>query len=63
MADGQPVCLVETTKAAVELVAPGAGVLVQLYAEGDEVELGKAVALVAQSAEELERLRERPAAP
>ena len=63
VADGQPVCLVETTKAAVELVAPGAGVLVQLYAEGDEVELGKAVALVAQSAEELERLRERLAAP
>ena len=60
---GVPVCVVETTKAAVELVAPGEGVLVHLYAEGDEVELGKAVGLVAQTADELAQLRERRREP
>jgi acetyltransferase-like isoleucine patch superfamily enzyme len=51
---GQPVCVVETTKATVEIEAPGAGTLVQLYDDGVEVELGKTIALVAESAEELE---------
>ena len=50
---GQPVCVVETTKATVEVEAPGAGTIVQLYEEGVEVELGKTVAYIAESAEEL----------
>jgi acetyltransferase-like isoleucine patch superfamily enzyme len=53
---GQPVCVVETTKATVEVEAPGAGTIVQLYAEGVEVELGKTVAYIAESAEELESI-------
>ena len=31
---GQPVCVVETTKATVEVESPGAGTIVQLFAEG-----------------------------
>ena len=64
---GQPVCVVETTKATVEIETPGAGTIVQLFEEGVEVELGKTVAYVAESAEELASLekdaeREKPAA-
>ena len=64
---GQPVCVVETTKATVEVEAPGAGTIVQLFEEGIEVELGKTVAYVAETAEELASLakdaeREKPAA-
>jgi acetyltransferase-like isoleucine patch superfamily enzyme len=51
----QPVCVVETTKASLEIEAPGDGTLVRLYEEGAEVELGKRIAVVAQSDEELER--------
>ncbi len=54
VAQGQPVCVVETTKATVEIEAPGAGTLVQLYDDGVEVELGKTVALIAENADELE---------
>jgi acetyltransferase-like isoleucine patch superfamily enzyme len=50
---GQPVCVVETTKATVEVEAPGAGTIVQLYAEEVEVELGKTIAYVAETADEL----------
>ena len=50
---GQPVVVVETTKATVEVEAPGAGTIVQLYEEGVEVELGKTIARIAESAEEL----------
>jgi acetyltransferase-like isoleucine patch superfamily enzyme len=50
---GQPVCVVETTKATVEVEAPGAGTIVQLYGEDVEVELGKTIAYVAETAEEL----------
>ena len=50
---GQPVCVVETTKATVEVEAPGAGMIVQLFAENVEVELGKTIAYVAESADEL----------
>ncbi len=57
---GQPVCVVETTKATVEIEAPGAGTIVQLYAEGVEVELGKTIARVAESAEELASLDAGP---
>ena len=53
---GQPVCVVETTKATVEIEAPGAGTIVQLYDEGVEVELGKVVARIAESVEELASL-------
>ena len=63
---GQPVCVVETTKATVEIEAPGAGTIVQLFEDGVEVELGKTVAYVAESADELASLeqdseREKPA--
>jgi acetyltransferase-like isoleucine patch superfamily enzyme/glycine cleavage system H lipoate-binding protein len=50
---GQPVCVVETTKATVEVEAPGPGTIVQLYGEEVEVELGKTIAYVAENAEEL----------
>jgi acetyltransferase-like isoleucine patch superfamily enzyme len=50
---GQAVCVVETTKATVEVESPGDGMLVQLYGEEVEVELGKTIAYVAQSADEL----------
>ena len=50
---GQPVCVVETTKATVEVEAPGAGTIVQLYGEEVEVELGKTIAYVAVTADEL----------
>ena len=53
VAAGQPVCVVETTKATVEVESPGAGTIVQLYAEDVEVELGKTIAYVAESADEL----------
>ncbi len=66
VAQGQPVCVVETTKATVEIEAPGAGTLVQLYDDGVEVELGKTVALIAERADELEtalaRREPKPAA-
>ena len=54
VSSGQPVCVVETTKATVEVEAPGDGTLVQLYDEGVEVELGRTVALVAESDEEVQ---------
>ena len=53
---GQPVCVVETTKATVEIEAPGAGTIVQLYEEGVEVELGKTIARIAENADELASL-------
>lgn len=56
VASGQPVCVVETTKATVEVEAPGDGTLVQLYGEEVEVELGKTIAYVAESADELASL-------
>jgi acetyltransferase-like isoleucine patch superfamily enzyme len=62
---GQPVCVVETTKATVEVESPGAGTIVQLYGEDVEVELGKTIAYVAESADELAsidaRAEEKPA--
>ncbi|MCI0635997.1 MAG: hypothetical protein L0206_19090 [Actinobacteria bacterium] len=53
MTQGQPVCVVETTKATVEVESPGAGTIVQLYGEEVEVELGKTIAYVAETADEL----------
>ena len=46
-------CLVETSKALLELEAPGAGILHHLYGQGDEVELGGRIAVIAESEEEL----------
>jgi acetyltransferase-like isoleucine patch superfamily enzyme len=56
---GQPVCVVETTKATVEVESPGAGTIVQLYGEDVEVELGKTIAYVAESADELAVIDEK----
>ncbi|GIU95672.1 MAG: hypothetical protein KatS3mg012_2129 [Gaiellaceae bacterium] len=53
---GQPVCVVETTKATVEVESPGAGTIAQLYDEGVEVELGAVIAYVAESPDELARI-------
>ena len=67
VADGETVagrdavCVVETSKATVEVEAPGAGVLVHLFAAGNEVELGGAVALIAESDAELVEARGRAA--
>jgi len=58
---GQPVCVVETTKASVEVEAPVAGTLVRLHGEGAEVELGSAIGLVAENDAELAAAREREA--
>lgn len=46
---GHVVCVVETSKASVEIEAPGDGILVHLVAEGIEVELGTTIAVVAKS--------------
>jgi acetyltransferase-like isoleucine patch superfamily enzyme/glycine cleavage system H lipoate-binding protein len=66
VAAGQPVCVVETTKATVEVESPGTGTIVQLYAEDVEVELGKTIAYIAESADELASIdakaEEKPAA-
>ena len=56
---GQPVCVVETTKATVEVESPGAGTIVQLYGEEVEVELGKTIAYVAETADELASIEAR----
>lgn len=56
---GQPVCVVETTKATVEVESPGSGTIVQLFAESSEVELGRTIAYVAESADELASLDTR----
>ncbi|MDH4103298.1 MAG: hypothetical protein OEW52_03650 [Thermoleophilia bacterium] len=59
---GQPVCVVETTKATVEIESPGAGTIVQLFPENAEVELGKTIAYVAETADELASIDAEPAA-
>ena len=51
---GQAVCVVETSKASIEVEAPGDGTLVHLVAADVEVELGSSVALVAQTDAEVE---------
>ena len=59
---GQVVCLVETSKALLELEAPGNGILHHLYGEGDEVELGGRIAVIAESDEDFAAAEEsRPA--
>jgi acetyltransferase-like isoleucine patch superfamily enzyme len=51
---GQAVCVVETSKASIEIEAPGEGTLVRLVEAEVEVELGSSIGLVAQSDAELE---------
>jgi carbonic anhydrase/acetyltransferase-like protein (isoleucine patch superfamily) len=58
----QAVVVVETTKASLEIEAPGSGTLVHLYDEGAEVEPGELIALVAETAAELETARARRSA-
>jgi acetyltransferase-like isoleucine patch superfamily enzyme len=64
VAKGRPVCVVETSKATIEIEAPGPGTIVQLVPAGVEVELGTCIALVAADAAELEEAEaRRPAEP
>lgn len=60
---GQPVCIVETTKASVEVEAPVAGTLVRIHPEGAEVELGTPIGLVAETEAELGLARESASRP
>jgi acetyltransferase-like isoleucine patch superfamily enzyme len=60
---GQAVCVVETSKASVEVESPVAGTLVTLHAAGSEVELGEPIALVAENGDELAAARESRARP
>jgi acetyltransferase-like isoleucine patch superfamily enzyme len=60
---GQPVCVVETSKASVEVESPAAGTLVTLHDAGSEIELGRPIALVAESREELAAARESRTRP
>jgi acetyltransferase-like isoleucine patch superfamily enzyme len=48
---GQPVCVVETSKASIEIEAPAAGRLHRLCEEGAELELGARIALVLEGDE------------
>ncbi|HET7572000.1 MAG TPA: biotin/lipoyl-containing protein [Gaiellaceae bacterium] len=66
---GSPVCVIETSKASIEVEAPGDGTLVQLVEAGVEVEIGTTVAVVARddaelsaAAARLERSRDAAAA-
>jgi acetyltransferase-like isoleucine patch superfamily enzyme len=54
--------VVETSKAAIEIVSPGDGTLCRLNREGEEIELGHSIGLVAENDEELAAI-ERPAGP
>jgi acetyltransferase-like isoleucine patch superfamily enzyme len=55
---GQLLCVVETSKASIEVESPGEGTLLHLYREGTEVELGREVALIAERPDELVGLLE-----
>jgi acetyltransferase-like isoleucine patch superfamily enzyme len=56
---GTPICLVETSKASIEIEAPAHGFVVQVVPDGTEVELGTTVALLAEGVDELERAAAR----
>jgi acetyltransferase-like isoleucine patch superfamily enzyme len=61
---GQAVCVIETSKSAIEVEAPGEGKLHRLAEEGEEVELGGRIAVIAADAGELAGLQaERTSAP
>ena len=53
---GQAVVVIETSKSAIEVESPGDGTLCQLAQEGQEVELGRRIAVVAATDEELAEL-------
>ena len=58
---GQPICVIETSKAAIEIESPGDGTLCHLADAGEDVDLGSRIAVVATTdAEftEVDRLRE-----
>jgi acetyltransferase-like isoleucine patch superfamily enzyme len=63
VAKGQLLCVIETSKASVEIESPGEGTLLHLYEQGAEVELGREIAVIAESSEELSRLLERRERP
>ncbi len=56
---GEVVCVVETSKASVEIEAPGDGTLVQLVPAETEVELGSTIAVVAADETEAATASER----
>ena len=56
---GTVVCVVETSKASVEIEAPGDGILVQLVPAETEVELGSTIAVVAADENEASAAAER----
>ncbi len=63
---GQPVCVVETSKSAIEIESPGDGTLCQLVRAGAEVDVGTRIAAIAANEEELSQvaaLAERTVAP
>jgi acetyltransferase-like isoleucine patch superfamily enzyme len=53
---GQPVCVVETSKSAIELESPGDGILCQLAPAGDEVDMGNRIAVIAAGEAEVAAL-------
>jgi acetyltransferase-like isoleucine patch superfamily enzyme len=56
---GRPVCLVETSKASIEIEAPADGTIVQLVKAETEVELGSTIAVVAKNEAELAQAEAR----
>ncbi len=54
---GQVVCVIETSKSAIEIEAPGEGVLCRLAEAGEEVDLGGRIALIADDERELADLQ------
>ncbi|MDX6480304.1 MAG: hypothetical protein QOG85_814 [Gaiellaceae bacterium] len=58
---GQTVCVVETSKASIEIEAPGDGTIVQLVKAETEVELGSTIAVVAANADEVKAAEDRRA--
>lgn len=53
VAEGQQVLVLESSKAAVDIESPRSGIMKRLVAEGDDVRVGQALALVGESEEEL----------
>ncbi len=53
---GQPVCVVETSKSAIEIESPGDGTLCQLVQAGTEVDVGTRIAAIAATEDELSQV-------
>lgn len=60
--DGEPICVLETDKANVELPAPGAGVLHRLKHDGETVRVGESIARLESPTAEPQP-QERPSPP